>query len=149
MQAINLYITEKLKIDKVAVNKSEETDINTATSLITHICNIKINDANSDIIKAIENWVRDNKVHDFFEDVTIYGDTKRQPGLKSRCNGKVKFVDSNQVYTYINKLTANNFAAANKEDERCGKIFIKDNILLYHFDYRSQNIWDLFIREIK
>ena len=124
MKQLNTYIIEKLHINKDSNKKMSESDINTVCSLITMICDIKLNDtSNIGICNAIEDWIIENNI-DSIDKVNCYVEYKN---LKEVMDGDrynrleekdlLKFVKNRpgkvkQFANYIEKGNGNNYLKA-------------------------------------
>lgn len=72
MKKINIYIIEKLKINKDSkLVKNRDTEV----AIISDICGIYL-DRHKNLVSAIEEWVNEQDITDMFKEVKIYWDKK-------------------------------------------------------------------------
>jgi len=160
MKKINTYILEKLKLNKNTSNSMDESDINTVCTLITMICDIKLNDSsNSGMIKSIEDWVIENNIDSLNDKVNCYAEYKNLKYVmdgyrynKLEQNDLLKFVKNRpgkvkQYANYIEEGNGNNYLKAKNTIHSYyrGEIHIYENTLI--FVMRASNTY--FIFELK
>jgi len=153
---LNTYIIEKLRINKDSNKKMSESDLNTVCSLITMICDIKLNDSsNIGICNAIEDWILENDI-DNINKVNCYAEYKN---LKEVMDGHrynrlekedlLKFVKNRpgkvkQFANYIEEGNGNNYlkAANSRSPYYRGEIHVYLNTLI--FIIRASNTYFIF-----
>ena len=142
---LNTYIIEKLHIDKNSNKKMSESDINTMCSLITDICNIKLNDSsNIGIIKSIEDWIIENNI-DSMDKINCYAEYKN---LKEVLDGNaydrlehknlIKFVKNRpgkikEYSEYLKEGNGNKYLKAKntRHSYYLGEVHIYENTLIF------------------
>lgn len=156
MKQLNTYIIEKLRINKDSNKKMSESDLNTVCSLITMICDIKLNDSsNIGICNAIEDWIIENNI-DSIDKVNCYAEYKN---LKSVMDGDrydrlekedlLKFVKNRpgkvkQFANYIEEGNGNNYLKAKntRHSYYLGEVHVYINTLI--FVIRASNTYFIF-----